>query len=239
MQRIIIAAIILLTALPVYAARKKPVVRPLTEEQKVFYAIGLVLARQVEVFDLTPAEIRIVKQGLNDAMKGRKPKVDYAVYSKKSQELSVARREAHGKKLEPKAAAFIEAAAKEDGAVKSKSGVVYRALKEGEGASPAETETIKLHYRSLLIDGKEMDSTYKRGEPEEAKVSEYIQCLNEGVRLMKPGGKARLVCPPETALGKDGSWVVPANSTLVYEVELVKVVRAGSDDKTTPQEKAK
>src|SRR6185369_12757370 len=238
-QRIIIAAIILLTALPVYAARKKPVVRPLTEEQKVFYAIGLVLARQVEVFDLTPAEIRIVKQGLNDAMKGRKPKVDYAVYSKKSQELSVARREAHGKKLEPKAAAFIEAAAKEDGAVKSKSGVVYRALKEGEGASPAETETIKLHYRSLLIDGKEMDSTYKRGEPEEAKVSEYIQCLNEGVRLMKPGGKARLVCPPETALGKDGSWVVPANSTLVYEVELVKVVRAGSDDKTTPQEKAK
>ena len=239
MQRIIIVALILLTALPVYAAKKKPVVRPLTEEQKAFYAIGLVLARQIEVFDLTPAELRIVKRGLNDAVKGRKPKVDYAVYSKKSQELSVTRREAHGKKLESKAAAFIEAAANEEGAVKSKSGVVYRSLKEGEGISPAETETIKLHYRSMLIDNKEMDSTYKRGETEEAKVSEYIPCLNEGVRLMKPGGKARLVCPPETALGKDGSWVVPTNSTLVYEVELVEVVGKSSDDKASPSEQGK
>lgn len=239
MQRFIIAALILLVALPAYAAKKKPVVRPLTEEEKAFYAIGLVLARQVEVFDFTPAELRIVKRGLNDATKGRKPKVDFVVYSKKSQELAVTRREAHGKKLEAKSAAFIEAAALEEGAVKSKSGVVYRAIKEGEGESPAETETIKLHYRSLLIDNKEMDSTYKRGEPEEAKVNEYIKCLNEGVQLMKPGGRARLVCPPETALGKDGSWVVPANATLVYEVELVEVVRNSSVDKATESEQKK
>ena len=64
MQRILIAALILLLALPAYAAKKKPVSKPLTEEQKTFYAIGLVLARQLEVFDLTPAELRLVKRGL-------------------------------------------------------------------------------------------------------------------------------------------------------------------------------
>jgi FKBP-type peptidyl-prolyl cis-trans isomerase FkpA len=239
MKRFIIAALIFLMAVPAYAAKKKPVVRPLTEEQKAFYAIGLVLARQVEVFDLTPAELRIVKRGLNDATKGRKPKVDFAVYSKKSQDLAVVRREAHGKKLEAKSAAFIEAAALEEGAVKSKSGVVYRALREGAGESPAETETVRLHYRSLLIDNKEMDSTYKRGEPEEAKLNEYVICLREGVQLMKPGGKARLVCPSETALGKDGSWVVPANATLIYEVELIEVVGKGSSGKASQPEQKK
>ena len=61
-------------------------------------------------------------------------------------------------------------------------------------------------------------------------MNEFITCLHEGVQLMKPGGKARLVCPPETALGKDGSWVVPTNSTLVYEVELVEVVRPAADN---------
>lgn len=239
MQRFIVAALVVLLAVPAYAARKKPVVRPLTEGEKTFYAIGLVLARQVEVFDLTPAELRIVKRGLNDATKGRKPKVDFAVYSKKSQELAAVRREAHGKKLADKAAAFIEAAANEDGAVKSASGVVYLSLKDGEGERPAETETIKLHYRSLLIDDKEMDSTYKRGEPEEAKVNEFVKCLHEGVQLMKPGGRARLVCPPETALGKDGSWVVPTNSTLVYDVELVEVVGKSRVDKATEAEQKK
>jgi FKBP-type peptidyl-prolyl cis-trans isomerase FkpA len=231
MQRIFIAALILVLALPAYAAKKKPVSKPLTEEQKAYYAIGLVLARQLEVFDLTPAELRIVKRGLSDATRGRKPKVDFAIYSKKSRELANARRDAHGKKLEGKAAAFIEEAAEEEGAEKSKSGVVYLALKEGAGERPAETETIKLHYRMLLIDGKEMDSTYKRGEPEEAKVSEYIKCLHEGVQLMRPGGRARLVCPPETALGKEGNGVIPANATIVYEVELVEVVGRNSEIK--------
>jgi FKBP-type peptidyl-prolyl cis-trans isomerase FkpA len=239
MQRIFIVALILLMAIPAYAAKKKPVVRPLTEEQKALYAIGLVLARQLEVFNLTPAELRIVKRGLNDATKGRKSKVDFAAYSNKSQALAATRRDAHGKKLEAKAAAFIEEAAEEEGAVKSKSGVVYRSLREGQGEPPAETETIKIHYRILLIDDKEMDSTYKRGEPEEAKVNEFIKCLNEGVQLMRPGGRARLVCPPETALGKEGNGVIPANATLVYDIELVEVVRKTSDDKAPQPEQKK
>jgi FKBP-type peptidyl-prolyl cis-trans isomerase FkpA len=68
-----------------------------------------------------------------------------------------------------------------------------------------------------------MDNTYKRGAAEEDKLSHYIKCLVEGVQLMKPGGKARLVCPPETALGKEAFGLVPPNATLVYEVELLEV----------------
>lgn len=223
MKRIFIAALILLLALPAYAAKKKPVNRPLTEDQKAFYAIGLVLARQLEVFDLTPAELRLVKRGLNDATKKRKAKADFAVYSKKSQELATARRDAHGKKLAAKVPEFMAHEEAREGAVKKESGLIFQPLREGEGAAPALTDKIKVHYRSTLIDGKEMESTYKSGEPDELVLSEFMKCLVEGIQLMKPGGKARMICPAEIALGKEGNGVIPPDATLVFDVELLEV----------------
>ena len=223
MQRIIIAALILIMALPAYAAKKKPVYRPVTEKQKTLYAVGLVLARQLEVFDLTPAEFRIVRRGLNDAAKGRKPKVDFATYSRKSQELATARRDAHGKKLAPKVPEFMAHEAAKEGAVKTASGLIYQPVKEGDGASPAPTDKIKVHYRSTLIDGKEMENTYKSGQPDELVVNEFMKCLSEGIQMMKQGGRARMICPPETALGKEGNGVIPPDATLVFDVELVEV----------------
>jgi FKBP-type peptidyl-prolyl cis-trans isomerase FkpA len=231
MRKLVIATLILCVASPVFAAR------PLkTEEQKTLYAVGLVIAGQLSSFNLTPAELRLVKQGLTDGVRGRKAKVDYAKYSKKSLEMGIARRDAHGKKLEAQAAAFVEAAAGETGAVKSKSGTVYRSLREGEGERPAATDTVKIHYRSTLIDGREMDSTYKRGEPDQSKANGFIDCLNEGIQMMKPGGRARLVCPPETALGSEGYGLVPPNATLVYDVELVGIVDPKNDPKTVKPE---
>jgi FKBP-type peptidyl-prolyl cis-trans isomerase FkpA len=223
MQRIFIVVLILLMALPAYAAKKKPVNRPLTEKQKAFYAVGLVLARQLEVFDLTPAELRMVKRGLNDATKGRKPKVDFAVYSKKSRELAMARRDAHGKKLAADLPVFMAHEAAREGAVKTASGLIFQSVREGEGSSPAPTDNIKAHYRSTLIDGKEMESTYKSGQPDELVLNEFMKCLSEGVQLMKQGGKARLICPPELALGKEGNGVIPPDATLVFDVELLEV----------------
>jgi FKBP-type peptidyl-prolyl cis-trans isomerases 1 len=223
MQRIIITALILLLALPAYAAKKKPVSKPLTEDQKSFYAIGLVLARQLEVFDLTPAELRIVKRGLNDATRGRKSKVDFAVYSKKSQELATARRDAHGKKLASMVPEFMAHEAAREGAVKTASGLIFQSVRGGEGVFPLLTDKIKVDYRSTLIDGKEMVSTYKSGQADELVLSEFMKCLSEGIQLMKQGGKARLICPPEIALGKEGNDVIPPDSTLVFDVELLEV----------------
>lgn len=208
------------------AAKKKARFRLVTEKQKTLYSVGLVLARQLEVFDLTPAEQRIVRRGFYDALRGRKPKVDLAVFGKKSQELALARRDAHGKKLIPLVPEFMAKEAAREGAVKTPSGLIYQQVKEGDGAFPTATDKIKVHYRSTLIDGKEMGNTYKLGQPDELVVQEFMKCLAEGVQMMKPGGKARLICPPEIGLGKEGSDVIPPDATLVFDMELVEVVPA-------------
>ncbi len=120
--------------------------------------------------------------------------------------------------------ATTAAAAKEDGAVVSSTGLVYRAFKEGSGASPAATDKVKVHYRGTFPDGREFDSSYKRGEPIEFPLNGVIKCWTEGVQRMKVGGKAKLTCPPQIAYGERGAGgVIPPNSTLVFEVELLGI----------------
>jgi len=117
-------------------------------------------------------------------------------------------------------------AAKEAGAVTTDSGLVYVALRDGTGASPAETDTVKVHYKGTLPDGKEFDSSYKRGQPAEFPLNRVIKCWTEGVQHMKVGGKAKLVCPPTIAYGERGvSGLIPPNATLLFEIELLGVAR--------------
>ncbi|WP_313075992.1 FKBP-type peptidyl-prolyl cis-trans isomerase [Melaminivora sp.] len=104
------------------------------------------------------------------------------------------------------------------------SGLVYESLKEGTGASPRATDTVRVHYRGTLADGKEFDSSHKRGEPTEFPLNRVIPCWTEGVQRMKPGGKARLTCPPAIAYGARGAGgVIPPNATLTFEIELLSV----------------
>jgi FKBP-type peptidyl-prolyl cis-trans isomerase FkpA len=120
--------------------------------------------------------------------------------------------------------ATTDAAAKEPGAVVSSTGLVYRALKEGNGASPKASDTVKVHYRGTLPDGKEFDSSYQRGEPIEFPLNRVIPCWTEGVQRMKVGGKAKLTCPPQIAYGANGvGGVIPPNATLLFEVELLGI----------------
>jgi FKBP-type peptidyl-prolyl cis-trans isomerase FkpA len=120
--------------------------------------------------------------------------------------------------------ATTAAAAKEPGAAVSSTGLVYRAIKEGSGASPKASDTVKVHYRGTLPDGKEFDSSYKRGEPIEFPLSRVIPCWTEGVQRMKVGGKAKLTCPPQIAYGANGAGgVIPPNATLLFEVELLGI----------------
>ncbi len=242
MKKALAIAIVLLTAVSVSAetavkvegsrpravkAKKKTMstvpIKLRTEEQKSLYGLGLVIARQMEVFNLSPRELQIVKQGINDGVKGRKPKVDFTVYSKKSVELGLARRDALGRQLAAKTPGYMELAAAEEGAKKSSTGGIYLSLKEGEGVSPLDTDKVKFHYRGTLIDGREFDSTYKRNEPDAGLVTESLPCLGEAVKLMKPGGKSRVVCPPETAFAKEGLGVIPPDATLIFEVELLEI----------------
>jgi FKBP-type peptidyl-prolyl cis-trans isomerase FkpA len=112
------------------------------------------------------------------------------------------------------------------GPVTRPSGLVYQSLTEGTGASPAATDTVQVHYKGTLQDGKEFDSSYARGRPAEFALNRVIPCWTEGVQLMKPGGKARLTCPPAIAYGAAGiGGVIPPNATLNFEVELISVRR--------------
>lgn len=104
-------------------------------------------------------------------------------------------------------------------------GMGYESLREGAGEHPAASDVVTVHYRgTLAVDGREFDSSHKRGQPAEFPLNQVIACWTEGVQKMKPGGLARLTCPPETAYGARGvAGVIPANATLVFEVELLEV----------------
>ena len=123
--------------------------------------------------------------------------------------------------------AAASSAAKEAGAVVTPSGLVYRSLKDGKGASPGATDTVKVHYRGTFPDGREFDSSYKRGEPIEFPLNGVIKCWTEGVQKMKIGGKAKLTCPSSIAYGERGAGggVIPPNATLQFEVELLDIAK--------------
>ncbi len=111
-------------------------------------------------------------------------------------------------------------------AVTTPSGLVFQSLQEGSGASPAATDTVRVHYRGSFADGREFDSSYKRGEPTEFPLHRVIPCWTEGVQRMKVGGKARLTCPPAIAYGERGAGgVIPPNATLYFDIELLSVRR--------------
>ncbi|HEY1182431.1 MAG TPA: FKBP-type peptidyl-prolyl cis-trans isomerase [Rhodocyclaceae bacterium] len=108
--------------------------------------------------------------------------------------------------------------------IKTPSGITVLMQKEGSGANPKASDTVKVHYRGTLADGKEFDSSYKRGEPTSFPLNRVIPCWTEGIQLLKVGGKATLTCPPNLAYGSRGAGgVIPPNATLTFEVELLGI----------------
>jgi FKBP-type peptidyl-prolyl cis-trans isomerase FkpA len=104
------------------------------------------------------------------------------------------------------------------------SGVKIMHAVDGTGAQPKATDTVKVHYRGTLADGKEFDSSLKRGAPATFPLSRVVPCWTEGMQKIKVGGKATLTCPPATAYGDRGAGgVVPPNATLTFEVELLAI----------------
>lgn len=107
---------------------------------------------------------------------------------------------------------------------KTPSGITIKMTKEGNGANPKASDTVKVHYRGTLADGKEFDSSYKRGEPTSFPLNRVIPCWTEGIQLIKVGGKATLTCPSNLAYGSRGAGgVIPPNATLTFEVELLAI----------------
>ncbi len=116
-------------------------------------------------------------------------------------------------------------AAAEPGAQVTPTGLVFRSLKDGNGAAPYATDTVRVHYRGTFPDGKEFDSSYSRGQPASFPLSRVIKCWTEGLQKMKVGGKARLTCPAAIAYGDRGAGggAIPPGAILQFEVELLGI----------------
>ncbi len=190
-----------------------------SDEAKMIYALGLSVGRDLSVFALTPEELQLLQRGIADAMAGTPAEgVDPKEYAPRIQAL------AKGRQAQA-AIAALERAAKEPGAEKLPSGVIYRQTQAGTGRSPRAIDTVKVHYEGRLLDGTIFDTSAKRGIPVEFPLNGVIPCWTQGVAKMKVGGKAKLTCPGNTAYGErppSGSRI-PPNAVLVFDVELVDI----------------
>jgi len=226
-MKLALALSVLLAAVSQAAQTQKPPrpEGPKTEEQKVLYSLGIALGRNVAAFQLTPEELRFVKMGLEDSVRGKPPQVDLRTYGPKIDELARTRSAAKAKAQREKDKPFLEKAAREKGAQILPSGVVYAELKAGSGASPSAEDTVRAHYRGTLADGKVFDSSYERGQPMDFALNQVIPCWRDGVQKMKVGGKARLICPSEAAYGNVGSGPIPGGAALDFQIELIAIVK--------------
>lgn len=195
-----------------------------TEQDKTWYALGVLLSRNLQSFSLTPQEVALVNAGLADGLRGRPLITNAESYGPKLQQLEQTRRAALAVGEKQRGTAYLAQAAAVKGATKTASGIVMTTLLAGTGASPKATSTVKVHYEGKLINGKVFDSSIARKEPASFPLSGVIRCWTEAVQLMKVGGKSRLVCPSDLAYGDNGSPPnIPGGATLIFEVELLAI----------------
>ena len=195
----------------------------MTDEQKTIYALGLSIYRSLGQFNLSPEELALVERAMSDSAAG-KPAIDLNVWGPKIQLFARERAAQALEKTKAASQAYLDKAAAVTGAVKTESGMVYRELKAGTGASPAATDTVKVNYRGTLVNGTEFDSSYGRNEPGQFALNGVVPCWTEGLQKMKVGGKAQLVCPSNLAYGDRGRPGIPPGAALIFEIELLDIV---------------
>ena len=223
MRKLMIVVFVALLVIPACSQQPK------TEDEKAFYALGVHLSKQISVFDMSPEELKYVQQGMSDANAGKKLAAEPEANMQKLGLLAQARMVRTTEKQKELSKTFLEKAATEKGAQKTASGMIYTEIKAGTGAQPKATNFVKVHYIGTLIDGKEFDSSVKRGQPAEFPLDKVIPCWSEGVGMMKAGGKAKLICPSNIAYGDQGRPpVIPGGATLIFEVELLDAQSSGA-----------
>jgi len=226
----IAVALSLLMAVP--AAAAGPELK--TEDQKTVYALGLNIAQSLAVFALTPAEVDLVVAGLRDGI-AKSPKVDVAQYTPMVNKLAQQRTAAASEIEKKDSLVFLEKMAKEKGAEKTPSGLVYIEVTAGTGATPKPTDRVKVHYKGTLRDGSVFDSSIERGQPASFPLNGVIPCWTEGLQKMKVGGKAKLVCPAAIAYGDRGAPPkIKPGSALLFEVELLSIEEPATKPAGTP-----
>jgi FKBP-type peptidyl-prolyl cis-trans isomerase FkpA len=218
-----------LAVFPACAKNPAPAPKLATEEDKTFYALGQIISKNLDAFQLTPQELEIVKSGIEDGVTGKTAAVDIEKYGEKIQELHKTRSAALAEKEKTAGQAYLTKAATEKGATKTASGLVITTLTPGTGAAPTATDEVKVHYEGKLTNGTVFDSSIARKEPATFPLNGVIPCWTEALQLMKVGGKSRIVCPADLAYGERGSPPqIRSGATLVFEVQLLDIMKPGA-----------
>jgi FKBP-type peptidyl-prolyl cis-trans isomerase FkpA len=195
-----------------------------TEEDKTFYAMGFMLGSNLQRLNLTDKEMGALYKGLAASAKNEKAEVDMNTYQQKIQTLFKERMDKVADTEKKTGIDFLEKFSKEEGSKKTESGLAYKVIKEGTGATPGPEDEVEVHYHGTLIDGTVFDSSVERGQTISFPLNRVIKGWTEGLQLMKEGGKTKFVIPSELAYGDAGAGPkIPGGATLVFEVELFKV----------------
>jgi FKBP-type peptidyl-prolyl cis-trans isomerase len=196
-----------------------------SDDDKTFYALGFVEGDRLNIFKMTPAEFEILKAGLTDALQKKPARVEVETYGPKIKPLADARIASGLGDEKKKGKAFLEPIAAKPNIKKTGSGLLMETIAEGTGASPVPTDSVKVNYKGTLIDGTVFDSSEKHGGPQTFSLTQVYKCWVEGLSFMKTGGKAKLYCPSDIANGDQPRGLIPAGATLIFEVELLEIVK--------------
>jgi FKBP-type peptidyl-prolyl cis-trans isomerase FkpA len=185
------------------------------------------MGRQSGALGLSERELEMIKAGVSDSAMKRKAVVDTDKYGAEMDSFARKRMNERAEIEKGKAKGILEAAEKESGATKLPGGTIVKTTRPGTGASPAETDRVKVHYEGRLADGTVFDSSIKRNEPAVFPLNGVIKCWTEGLGHMKVGEKAQLTCAPEIAYGQGGRPpMIPGNAVLIFDVEMLDVMKA-------------
>ena len=187
------------------------------------YSLGVMMGAQLRDSGVTPAEVSSERAiaGMHDALTGK-----VKITTEDRENISGLLRRSHDKAAETNhraAAAFLAENGKKKDVVTTASGLQYKVLAAGSGASPKPGDTVLANYRGTLVDGSEFDNSAKHGGPQPFQVGRIIPGWNEALQLMKPGAKYQLFIPPQLAYDLRSPPEIPPGSLLLFDVELVSI----------------
>lgn len=219
-----------------------------TDQEKASYAVGLQIGRSLKAQNADIAVPSLVA-GLNDGLGGKDAKLkpeELQQAMQKMQETMMKKAQEAGEKNLKEGEEWLAKNKSKAGVKTTDSGVQYEVVKEGTGATPTDENIVKVHYTGTLINGEKFDSSRDRNEPAEFPVRGVIPGWTEALKLMKVGGQYKLAIPAKLAYGAQGRPGIPANSVLLFDVELLDVKEApkapapptpGGDKKKKKEEK--
>ncbi len=235
--------LVVLTSLGFVACQKKLD----TDQKKVSYAIGRQIGQNIKQVGLE-VDADVVGMSIADVLKDKNQMTEDDIKAaqtklqemmmKKSQEANVKSQEQAGENKK-KADEFLAKNKTAEGVKTTASGLQYIVDKEGTGATPQASDMVRVHYKGTLLSGEEFDSSYARKEPAEFPVGGVIKGWGEALQLMKVGGKYKLFVPPDLAYADKSGGKIPPNSLLIFEVELLDVVKPPKPAAPTPAPKKK